>query len=139
MTKFLFEEWVTDLNKIFEKQSRKIVLLLDNCSSHFKVELSNIKMFFLPPNITSIHQPLDLGIIKNLKDFYKFFFKFNFKIFKRNLLMNRFVEGNFEKVDLLDAIMLTKIAWNSVKNLPFQNVLQVLLSLMSGRMKQHFR
>ena len=64
MTKLIFEEWMIKLNNDFKKENRKVLMLLDNCSSHVDLELSNIEIFFFPPNTTSIIQPLDQGIIK---------------------------------------------------------------------------
>jgi hypothetical protein len=39
------------------------LLLIDNCSAHKNVprHIENIKVVFLPPNCTSILQPLDQG------------------------------------------------------------------------------
>jgi hypothetical protein len=71
MNRELFEEWGKEINEKFKKEKRKVVLLLDNCSAHKILELSNISFEFLPANTTSIIQPLDLGIIKNFKDNYR--------------------------------------------------------------------
>ena len=52
------------------QQGRKILLLLDNVSSHspdLKDGFSNIKVAFLPKNTTSRLQPLDAGIIKKIQ------------------------------------------------------------------------
>lgn len=50
------------------KMSLNILLILDNCSAHLvNVCPNNIWVEFLPPNCTSILQPLDLGIMKNVK------------------------------------------------------------------------
>ncbi|KAK3916787.1 Tigger transposable element-derived protein 6 [Frankliniella fusca] len=54
-------------------QGRRILLLADNCPAHPKdLEfLTNIKAEYLPPNTTSHTQPLDMGIIKVLKQRYR--------------------------------------------------------------------
>lgn len=52
----------------------KVILFLDNVSSHspdFVGKFSNIKVVFLPKNTTSRLQPLDAGIIKNFKSYYR--------------------------------------------------------------------
>ena len=56
--------------------TRQILLFLDNCSSHATgLELApapvNIRIQFLPANSTSRFQPLDQGIIQNLKVYYR--------------------------------------------------------------------
>ncbi len=49
-------------------QNTKILLLVDNAPSHPTViGLTNICVEFLPKNTTSLIQPCDAGIIKNLK------------------------------------------------------------------------
>ena len=51
---------------------RRILLFVDNCAAHPQdVELTNIEVVFLPPNTTSLLQPMDMGIIKNLKGHYR--------------------------------------------------------------------
>lgn len=55
---------------------RRALLLMDNFSAHL-VALekapppSNIRIVFFPANATSIYQPLDQGIIQNLKHYYR--------------------------------------------------------------------
>lgn len=60
-----------DWDKELGKCSRKIVLIVDNTVPHpHLMGIKNITLEFLPPNTTSIIQPLDMGIIKNLKTHY---------------------------------------------------------------------
>ena len=68
----LFEEWVRDLKKQFESEKRKVALIIDNCQAHPIIDnLSHIKLVFLPPNTTSVSQPMDQGIIRCLKANYR--------------------------------------------------------------------
>ena len=72
MNSSLFMDFVSKLNADMLRQDRKILLLLDNAPSHpADVELSNVKLCFLPPNTTSHLQPLDSGIIKCFKSHYR--------------------------------------------------------------------
>jgi len=73
MTKPLFGKWLTKLDAKLMKENKKVILLIDNCSAHYADSsyLINIKIVFLPPNTTSVMQPLDAGIIKNMKHFYR--------------------------------------------------------------------
>ena len=65
-------------------QQRNCLMLLDNASSHGGADtlltkvgsldafrLSNLLLLFLPPNCTSVVQPLDQGIIAAFKAHYK--------------------------------------------------------------------
>ncbi len=47
-------------------ENQKALILLDNVPCHPGMELSNIKLVFLPPNTIGT-QPLDSGIIRNFK------------------------------------------------------------------------
>ncbi|GAU90782.1 hypothetical protein RvY_03153-1 [Ramazzottius varieornatus] len=65
----IFEEWLTNLNNSMKAQKRKILLLLDNFSAHRVDSKSNVRLVFLPPNLTSKVQPLDKGIIASYKKY----------------------------------------------------------------------
>ena len=61
-------------NVLFKRKTLiNIILLIDNCSAHPNINefLTNIKLVFLPPNTTSILQPMDSGVILNFKDNYR--------------------------------------------------------------------
>jgi hypothetical protein len=68
-------EWFRWFYRRIGKQ-RRVLLLLDNFSAHLCAledapPPSNIKVLFFPSNATSIYQPLDQGIIQNLKHHYR--------------------------------------------------------------------
>ena len=66
MTGELFTKWLIKWDRILKSKSRNVCLLVDNCSAHpANVQLSNIELKFLPPNTTSLIQPMDSGVIKN--------------------------------------------------------------------------
>jgi uncharacterized protein YeeX (DUF496 family) len=71
MTQATFEEWLEDVNHVMRKQNQKILLLVDSMTSHCVTKMmSNIKVKFLPPNLTSEVQPLDQGVIRAVKSQY---------------------------------------------------------------------
>jgi hypothetical protein len=52
------------MNSKFKREERSVAVVLDNCPCH-RVNselLTHIKLYFLPPNTTSIGQPLDAGV-----------------------------------------------------------------------------
>ena len=50
----LFEEWVRELDRKFEQQNRKVVLIIDNCPAHPAIGgLKAIQLCFLPPQYDS--------------------------------------------------------------------------------------
>ena len=58
------------------KLPKKALLILDNCSAHPDEELlvskdKLVKAMFLPPNVTSLIQPMDQGVLECLKRHYK--------------------------------------------------------------------
>ena len=59
MTGVLSEEWVRKLGSSFRAKSRKVVLLIDNFPAHLEMKnLTNTILIFLPPNTTSVFQPM---------------------------------------------------------------------------------
>jgi hypothetical protein len=54
-----------------QRKSWKILVVLDNCASCPLLDyLKNVQLESLSPNITSLVQPMVMGIIKNLKTLY---------------------------------------------------------------------
>jgi hypothetical protein len=69
--------WINNvfwLEHLQENGHVNAILILDNCSAH-KIDTlkisSKITIKFLPPNVTSRHQPTDMGMIAALKTSYK--------------------------------------------------------------------
>ena len=106
MTSEKFEKWLMKVNNSMRVEGRKIAMILDNFSGHPNLTLSHVKLFFLPPNTTSMSQPMDAGIIKNLKHHYR-----------RFLIRKRLLAVDFEKefkLDLLQALDWLKMSWDYV-------------------------
>ena len=115
MDSVLFEKWVRDVNKKFRAEGRKVVLIIDNCPAHpIIVNLSHVKLVFLPPNITSVGQPMDRGVIRSLKAHYT---KRLAKLILRSLNFNK----PLPKVWLLTASQLLVSAWNEVRQTTIVN------------------
>lgn len=71
MTSQIFNKWLLDWDLLLEKSNKNILLVVDNCPSHkVTVSLKKIEILFIPPNRTSVYQPLDQGIIKCVKTFF---------------------------------------------------------------------
>lgn len=107
MTSDIYEKWLLKLDKMFVAQKRKILLFVDNCPAHPKTvqaKLKNIRLEYFPPNLTSILQPMDQGIIKNLKHYYR----------KRIVMkvLAHLEDATPASVSLLDAIKDLNKAWN---------------------------
>ena len=115
MTVDILEKILCKLNKQLRSKDRFVLLFMDNDGCHppnITEKFSNIKIVFLPPNTTSVLQPLDLGIIQN------------FKVHYRKLLMT-FVLAKIEtcssasellkSVNVLHAIRWVGEAWKNVK------------------------
>jgi hypothetical protein len=78
MTGKIFREWLIWFNK--RMTARQVLLLVDGFSAHEAglnlleeegIEIANVKVVFLPTNATSLCQPLDQGIIRAWKAYYR--------------------------------------------------------------------
>ena len=113
MTGAIFTIWLNQLNNRMRFQQRHILLFVDNCSAHPDVQLSHVKLAFLPPNTTSKLQPCDAGIIQAVKMRYR-----------RRLLQHVLLKMDNDEtgtasalaksVNVLDAIMWLKFAWDAL-------------------------
>jgi hypothetical protein len=59
MTSEIFSEWLNEVNWKMKRANKKILLFVDNATSHVDLNLSNVAVRFLPPNLTSEVQPLE--------------------------------------------------------------------------------
>lgn len=118
MTNLLFNKYLLDLNQRFQRQDRSVLLFLDNAPVHIVDEATNdllthVKLQFFPPNLTSVLQPLDAGIIRSLK------------CYTRRLQVTQLLEelGEFDghvadlvkKLNVLDAMKFVSGSWNLIK------------------------
>ncbi|GBM02529.1 Jerky [Araneus ventricosus] len=103
---------ISELKAKGKPEDSKVILLIDNCRAHpsdTELRHGNISAMFLPPNVTSLIQPMDQGIIQNLKMIYR-------KNFMRRLIN---VEGTLTEFQssftIKDAIYGLASSWNAVK------------------------
>ena len=123
MTTVLFERWFEQefvpvvkghLNLLGLEE--RAVLLLDNAPSHTKVYLlmnndSKIRCVFLPPNTTSVLQPMDQGVLDTVKRHYR-----------KKLMRKALDEDNESKsmaeikksITIKDAIRWSAEAWEDI-------------------------
>ena len=130
----IFYEWFHN-NFVPYVQERlgdcEAVLLLDNCAAHPDVEElvsenGKIAAKFLPPNVTSLIQPMDQGVLVTLKRIYK------------KKLLSRLIsadEGCVSIVDFLKSVNmkvvidLIKEAWDEIKDKTLRKSWEKILPL----------
>ena len=118
MTATLWHEWFYKMAvptmKVFCKESNlafNCLLLVDNCPAHPFLPHENVKMIFLPPNTTSLLQPMDQGAISIMKTNFKYdLLNDAIKAVKKNLPFLDFLKG----LNILDAVYMVEKAWKSV-------------------------
>lgn len=72
MTGELFKKWLLKFDRRMELGKRQVLLIVDNCSAHkVDAELKATRLVFLPANTTAALQPMDQGVIRNIKCFYR--------------------------------------------------------------------
>lgn len=138
MNATLFVEWFTnDFIKTVKKWRHdhkkigKVLLLLDNAPSHPSAEAlnsldPNFQVMYLPPNVTSLIQPMDQGVIEKLKRLYR-------KQVLRRLLLEDGTEGSvvaFSKaLNLKHCCYMIADAWDSLTKDNLQNAWKKLWTL----------
>ncbi|XP_049513069.1 tigger transposable element-derived protein 4-like [Dermacentor silvarum] len=113
MTMAIFENWLQEEDARLSKQGRKVVFIVDNCPAHGKVEgVKSITLEFLPANATAVIQPMDQGVIQNIKVLYRS------QLLHRMLLCTD--NGKSYNTDLLLAIHILVHAWEQVEETTLQ-------------------
>lgn len=108
MTSSLWVEILTDFDKSLNKD---VVLFVDNASCHKipdEVIFKHITIHYMPPNTTSLIQPLDQGIIRNFKVHYRS------SLIRKQLLAleaGMSLEQFSKSVNILQALQIIKRAW----------------------------
>lgn len=106
---FIFESY---LRKWDSTLDHKIALILDNCTAHPNFSLKYIELVFLPPNTMSLIQPLNQGINKAFKNFYR--------SDMRRQIIDTIDDGQengndiFKNMTVLQAIHMSHNAWMKV-------------------------
>ncbi|WP_430732424.1 hypothetical protein, partial [Acinetobacter baumannii] len=88
-------------------------MIVDNCPAHPTVTgLEWIELIFLPPNTTSVTQPMDQGVIRALKAKYR-------SLAVRKQLANLEKGKQLPKISILTAMTMLNKAWGSIPNRTF--------------------
>ena len=104
----MFEEWVREPNKICECENGKVLLIVDNFPAHSQIGgLKVIEMCFLPPNTTSVTQPMDQGVILSLKA------KYHSQMIQQ-LIKAIDANKSIPKVNVLYAMKMLTICWEDI-------------------------
>lgn len=115
MTSQIFEKWLRSWDAELKSGGNKILLLVDNCPAHPVVSnLKCIKFVFLPPNVTSVLQPMDQGVIKALKTQYR-------KLQVLQMIENIENSKDIKSLSVLDAILMISEAWEKVTQTTIAN------------------
>ena len=107
MTSTVWIKWIKGFNARMKRLNKSVLLFIDNCPAHPRVDkLSNVKVVYLPPQTTSHLQPCDQGIIQCFKRHYRY------TLLQQYILAIENSEAF--KPTVLDAMVYTEIAWKKV-------------------------
>ena len=118
MTGEIHHQIMSKLNNEVRLSNRHILYVCDNASSHQVREYSHIKFLMLPPNATSIMQPLDQGIILSAKRRYKK------KLAERYLACvenNKDANSLLKALDIVQATNMIAASWRETSSTIIQN------------------
>ncbi|XP_023314095.1 tigger transposable element-derived protein 1-like [Trichogramma pretiosum] len=107
-----------------ENLSFKVLLLLDNCAAlpdALMTSNPDVKILFLPPNTTSLIQPMDQSIIATFKSYY-------IKGVSRNILNSLhqstsedYVKQFWKNFNIAHSISIVDESWRMIKNTTLNN------------------
>ncbi|NXI44221.1 TIGD3 protein, partial [Galbula dea] len=99
----LFTEWLREFNEGMRRQGKSILLLLTKHEAHPYLQLSNVRMVFIPP-APALAQPMDCGIASDLKGHYRC-----------RLLRWQLAERGTGQPTLLDILHMLVQSWGDVR------------------------
>jgi hypothetical protein len=87
-TSEIFKKWLKSSDMDVQRKARMVLLLLNNSVAHPHLDsLKNIYLEFPSPTSTPLVQPIDMGILKNLKTLYhRMLVNYSLKAIGGNLL-----------------------------------------------------
>lgn len=112
------------------KKEGRVLLLLDNAPSHpcadtLERENGKFRVKFLPPNVTSLIQPMDQSVIETFKRIYR-------KQMLRKMLLSEDTEEpdsqNAIKINLKDCCIMAADSWKLVKSSTLKNAWNKILN-----------
>lgn len=118
MTGKIFEDYFKTFDDECREKNRFVQVWVDNCAAHPKRVnniLTNIKLCYLPPNVKSVSQPCDQGIIKVLKSHFRFgLVKLKINAAKKNNESQEF--SVLDSIKMLAMIWETKLSQQAISN-----------------------
>ena len=117
MASSLFEDWVRKLDRKMIYQRRKILLFMDNVTSHSILPFKNVRLCYFPVNTTSKLQPMNQGIIQASKTKYQ---KMQIQKMVTAMDKDKSIVASNMRNQCLQAIYWFKKVWDDVKEEIFQ-------------------
>nr|XP_031842437.1 jerky protein homolog-like [Nomia melanderi] len=137
--KSTFEDWYENYFKPQVQQRRlengdvggKVILLLENCSSHIlpaeNLKDGNFEIMYLPPNIAPILQPMDQGIIAKIK------LRFRHSLIKKVLQCSGEINKFYKDYNIKDCIATLDTCWQEVTAQNVRNSWRKILKGLKGK------
>ena len=132
VTKTNFEHWfrnsfIPEVREYLAKKNLalKVLLLLDNYKSYdesLQVANPDVEVIFLPPNTTSLIQPLDQSVIATLKSYYlrrvvkSMVQKVNLHRSCENFAPDNVVKNFWRSFFIVDSINFVNESWKGIKS-----------------------
>ena len=114
MTREIHNRIMAKFNNQMRAAGHHVLHACDNASRHQNKEYSNIKFLMLPPNSTSVIQPLDQVIIMSVKRRYK-------KKLAESVENNKDANALLKQLDIVAATNMVHNAWKETPSSIIQN------------------
>nr|XP_033330929.1 tigger transposable element-derived protein 1-like [Megalopta genalis]XP_033330930.1 tigger transposable element-derived protein 1-like [Megalopta genalis]XP_033330931.1 tigger transposable element-derived protein 1-like [Megalopta genalis] len=142
MDKTIFLDWFENHFKPSVKQyqeekqiSGKVILLLDNCEAHKALlqEDKDFKIMYLPPNTTSILQPMDQGIVEKTKRIFRQ------KLLQRVLTYDKGINEFYADYTIKNCIDILSESWSEITQNDIKNASNKIINPASSPIQSKTR